>query len=407
MAGKSAIVTAKVGKIRQPAAPKLWTRQPTAGTLDPSVALTKDRQMNDCRKNSSHHAPRDEAWKRDRFPEANVYGMRWIKRLLFAPLLLAVAVSGASGTELGIQQSRFTVDGRPTFLHGISYYGALGANREPILEDLDDMQKYGFNWIRVWATWSAFDNDVSAVDAEGRLREPFMDKLQWLVAECDRRGMIVDVTLTKGEGRLGHSHVSALDAHLRALETLTSRLKAKGNWYVDLANEHNIRSKYVSFEDASSLRDRVKQVDDKRLVTISYVGDIPKEDVAHYLLDVKVDFLSPHRPRNARSAGQTEHTTRQYLTAMRELGRVIPVHYQEPFRRDFSKGWQPKAADFAADLLGAIEGGAAGWCFHNGDNRWAPDAQPRRSFDMRENRLFTQLDEVERQAIRELAKQVQ
>ena len=311
-------------------------------------------------------------------------------------------------TRLEIDGTRFTINGEPTFLHGISYYGALGASQQFILRDLDDMQRCGINWIRVWATWSAFDNDVSAVDNEGRVRESYMDKLKWLVAECDRRGMIVDVTLTRGEGRLGNAHVSALDKHAKALETLTIELRAWRNWYLDMANEHNIRSrtvstKYVSMEDARTLRDSVKEVDERRLVTISFVRDISKEDVRRYLLDVKVDFLSPHRPRNPRSAGETAQTTRQYLTWMRESGRVIPVHYQEPFRRDFSKGWQPKVEDFATDLRGAINGGAAGWCFHNGDNRWAPDAQPRRSFDMREKRLFEQLDPVERQTLKRLA----
>ena len=332
--------------------------------------------------------------------------MRRRTRILCYGLAVFAAVGSASATELGIDASRFTIDGRPVFLHGISYYGALGAPREFILQDLDDMQKCGLNWIRVWATWSAFDNDVSAVDNQGRPREPYMGKLKWLVAECDRRGMLVDVTLTKGEGRLGNAHVSDLDAHSRALETLASRLKASRNWYVDMANEHNIRSKYVSVEDARKMRDRVKQTDGKRLVTISYVRDISKEDVGRYLFDVKVDFLSPHRPRNARSAAQTAGTTQQYLTWMGELGHVVPVHYQEPFRRDFSKGWQPKAADFVTDLGGAIEGGAAGWCLHNGDSRWAPDARPRRSFDMRRNRLFTQLDDVEQESLKKLAGQL-
>lgn len=118
-----------------------------------------------------------------------------------------------SRTRLEIDGTRFTINGKPTFLHGISYYGALGASQQFILRDLDDMQRCGLNWIRVWATWSAFGNDVSAVDNEGRVRELHMDKLGWLVAECDRRGMIVDVTLTRGEGRLGNAHVSALDKH--------------------------------------------------------------------------------------------------------------------------------------------------------------------------------------------------
>lgn len=83
---------------------------------------------------------------------------------------------------------------------------------------------------------------------------------------------------------------------------------------------------------------------------------------------------------------------------MRELGREAPVHYQEPFRRGFGK-WEPKAEDFAADLAGARAGGAAGWCFHNGDERAAKDGKPRRSFDLREKRLFEQLDEEEARAI--------
>ncbi|NQV35923.1 MAG: hypothetical protein HQ515_24745 [Phycisphaeraceae bacterium] len=321
---------------------------------------------------------------------------------------LRAAEMAESKTRLEIAGTQFTINGKPAFLHGISYYGALGARRRFVVRDLDDMQRHGFNWIRVWATWSAFDNDVSAVDNEGRVRESQMEKLKWLLTECDRRGIIVDVTLTKGEGRLGNAHVSALEKHAQALETLTSELREWRNWYLDMANEHNIRSKslvtkFVSFEDARTLRNRVKKVDEQRLVTISYVRDPSKEDVRRYLLDVQVDFLSPHRPRNPKSARETATMTRQYLTWMREFGRLIPIHYQEPFRRDFSKGWQPTAEDFQADLEGAIEGGAAGWCFHNGDNRWGPDAEPRRSFDMRQRRLFEQLDSVELEAVKKMA----
>ena len=57
------------------------------------------------------------------------------------------------------------------------------------------------------------------------------------------------------------------------------------------------------------------------------------------------------------------------------------------------------AADFPTDLRGAVTGGAAGWCLHNGSQRNAPDGQPRRSFDLRERRLFDQLDTEELKAI--------
>jgi hypothetical protein len=49
-----------------------------------------------------------------------------------------------------------------------------------------------------------------------------------------------------------------------------------------------------------------------------------------------------------------------------------------------------------------MAGGAAGWCFHNGDERESPSGQPRRSFDLREKRLFEQLDEEERKVVERL-----
>ena len=48
---------------------------------------------------------------------------------------------------------------------------------------------------------------------------------------------------------------------------------------------------------------------------------------------------------------------------------------------------------------GAVAGGAAGWCFHNGAQRTTPDNRPRRSFDMRQQRLFDQLDDVENNVV--------
>src|SRR5437867_2265935 len=54
-------------------------------------------------------------------------------------------------TILGSAGSRFLLNGTPTFLYGMSYYGALGATENFIRHDLDDMQRNGFNWIRVWA----------------------------------------------------------------------------------------------------------------------------------------------------------------------------------------------------------------------------------------------------------------
>jgi hypothetical protein len=111
-----------------------------------------------------------------------------------------------------------------------------------------------------------------------------------------------------------------------------------------------------------------------------------------------VDFVCPHRPREAGSPKQTEKKTKEYLAWGKELGREVPVHYQEPFRRGYGK-WEPRAEAFAADLKAARAGGAAGWCFHNGDERAAKGGRPRRSFDLSEKRLFDQLDAEELKAL--------
>jgi hypothetical protein len=209
--------------------------------------------------------------------------------------------------------------------------------------------------------------------------------------------MVVDVTLSRGNGVSGSPRLQTLAAHRRAVETIVAALKSQGNWYLDLANERNIRDRrYAGFSDLRELRAAVRRLDPGRLVTASHAGDISREELGEYLRTVEVDFVSPHRPRHANSPGQTLKTTRQLLAWMKELNREVPVHYQEPFRRGFSAGWEPAAEDFATDLRQALSGGAAGWCFHNGDRRNQPDGRPRRSFDLRDRGLFEQLDDEER-----------
>lgn len=314
---------------------------------------------------------------------------------------LAMMLTGGCGpagaaVELGVSGERFTLNGAPVFLLGISYYGGLGASEETLRRDLDEMQRYGFKWMRVWATWAAFDRDCSAVDGDGKARPEYLGRLQRLVGECDRRGIVVDVTLSRGNGVTGPARLQTLAAHEQAVETLVSALRAHRNWYLDLGNERNVRDRrFVPFGELRQLRDLVKRLDGRRLVTASDGGDISRDDLREYLLTVRVDFVCPHRPRAAGSAGRTEGKSREYLAWMRELGRVVPLHYQEPFRRGYA-GWEPTAVDFLTDLRAARAGGAAGWCFHNGDMRGRAGGRPRRSFDLSEDRLFEQLDAEER-----------
>ncbi len=326
--------------------------------------------------------------------------------LALSLLLPRVTPAAEAHTQLGIQGTRFTINRRDTFLFGISYYGALGATDEVLRGDLAEFQRRGFNWLRVWATWAGFENDVSAVDDKGEPRPEFLTKLEHLLQECDRRGLIVDVTLSRGNGATGPARLGDHASHVRAVRMLVSKLQAWRNWYLDLSNERNIRDKrFSSIEDLADLRKIVRDLDPERLVTASHAGDLTREELGQYLKTIRVDFISPHRPRQAGSAEQTEAQTRRYLEWMRELGRVAPVHYQEPFRRGFAQ-WNPRARDYVTDLKGAETGGAAGWCFHNGDERNKPDGRPRRSFDLRDGSLFQQLDKEEQQALEELKRRM-
>jgi endo-1,4-beta-mannosidase len=316
-------------------------------------------------------------------------------------LLPYIVVAANAATELGVKDTQFTLNGKPKFLLGISYYGALGAPQESIKQDLDDMESCGLNWLRVWATWG---DGITAVDKKGQPQQPYWDKLKWLVAECDRRGMVVDVTLSRGLAGL----VESFEAHRRAVEALVTHLKLHRNWYLDLANERNIRdARFVDFNELQTLRDTVRRLDPKRLVTASQGGDISLDELREYLLTVRLDFVCPHRPRDADSPKQTQVKTQKYLAWIKDIGRIVPVHYQEPFRRGYQpEHWEPPAEAFLTDLRQAIAGGAAGWCFHNGGQRNVPGGNPHRSFDMRQRRLFEQLDDQERKFLKEMRKEV-
>jgi hypothetical protein len=304
----------------------------------------------------------------------------------------------SKGTVLGIKGTQFTINNSPTFLYGISYYGGLGASEEFILKDLKDIKKYRFNWIRVFANWKGFGYDMSAVDGAGNPKEPFSRNLKWLVEECDREGIIVDVTLSHSNLYAG-TELQAIDSYRRAVETIINLLKPYHNWYLDLANESDVREDgFVSFDELKQLREIANIMDPGLLVTASAGRDISKDDLREYLQTVNVDFICPHRPRNPESIKQTEAKTIEYLGWMKDIGRVVPVNYQEPFRRGYLK-WPPTAEDFVTDLLNAQAGGAASWCFHNGSEGSRTDGKPRRSFDMRNKRLFEQLDKDELEAI--------
>lgn len=322
-------------------------------------------------------------------------------------LAFLLTASSATGPVLGIDGAQFTLDDEPAFLLGISYYGALAIEDEAtVAADCEALRKYGFNWVRVWATWDMLGHDVTAVAVDGSKRPPYLGRLRRLCRIAGQHGMVVDVTLTRGKGP---SFPSNLEQHRAVLGTLTRELLPFRNVYFDVGNERNVGDdRFVSLEEVGELIAFVKSIDPDRLCTASQGGDIGEKELGRYLDVGKVDFITPHRPRNPESPSETKETTERYLEWMKQL-RTVPVHYQEPFRRGYGRErWT--ARDFITDLNGARESGAAGWCFHNGSVRNVPgneDGRPRRSFDLRkeEGRLLDQMDEVERAFLEALKEQ--
>jgi hypothetical protein len=318
---------------------------------------------------------------------------------LLTVLAVLAATQNVQGPILTVRDTQFRLDGESTFLLGCSYYGALGvAEAKPIEQDLDDLRAHGFNWIRVWVTWDDFDNNVCAVAPDGSVRRPYIGRLKRLCRLAGERRMVVDVTVTRGKSP---NFPANREEHLAVMKTLAQELLQFRNVYFDVGNERNVGdARYVSIEDVAELIRAIKAIDPDRVCTASDGGDISREDVLA-LVDAGVDCICPHRARNADSPHQTAERTREYLEMMKAAKRAVPVHYQEPFRRGYDH-YAPTADDFLTDLQQARDGGAAGWCFHNGcvsarGDESVPDKRPRRSFDMRpeEGRLFDQLDDVE------------
>ena len=303
-------------------------------------------------------------------------------------------------TTLAIDSAgeRFVLSGRETFLLGASYHAALGAPKDFIEDDLSDLKIAGVNWLRVWATWAGFDHDISAVDADGDERAPYWRKLLWLCEFADKLSVAVAVTLSPADPTSGAPLLDGEAAHLAAAAAIAEGLRPLRNVYFDLAAERNQPGPAgVPIATVRKLRDLVKRIDPDRLVTASHAGDIEPDRLYEYLVTAKVDFLAPHRPLGPASPGETEAKTRTLRSRMARLGKVVPIHYQQPFRRD-AGDWQPTAEDFLADLTAALAGGAAGWCFHNGPTAGRPNLRPRRCFDLRpaEGRLIDQLQDDER-----------
>ncbi len=300
-----------------------------------------------------------------------------------------------SADSLKISGAMFNTAGMNGFMLGISYYGALGiADESKIKRDLDDMQKYGFNWFRVWAIWDIVGENVSAITSYGTVREPYMSRLKNLISEASKRGLTVDITLM----RHNSPFPSNFGDHLACVATLAHELKPYRNAYFDVANECNFHDtpNYVSPTEVGDLITTLKSIDPGRLATASF-AHISGKELQEYITIGKIDFVAPHMGFNSFEGIVT------LQNAMSEIGETLPINMQETFRNGYESE-SYTAQDFMSDYEGTKLAGGAGWCLHNGSSRPTLGGEflpPHKSFWMKEpeKRLFEQLDEEEMGAI--------
>lgn len=262
-------------------------------------------------------------------------------------LLLAVA-SLAGAHELGIVGTRFVLDGKPFPYTGISFFNAIyNAEFNKSSGDrvawLKKFQKYGINVLRIWAQW---DNKRGFVDScptcslyfpDGTLRAEYVRRLKEILADTDREGMVVELTLFSQES--WHDGVRlAPDAAARAIASLTQELKEHRNVAFQVWNEFSeLVPEHVK---------TIKTHDPKRLVSNSpgVAGVIVGEPAQQRVLD----YLTPHTSRQ--SAGKT------WVIAPAEIKYLLeryqkPVVDDEPARNGTPKFGGPKEQTYPFDHI--------------------------------------------------------
>jgi hypothetical protein len=289
------------------------------------------------------------------------------------------STGGGDGSGLAIDGDRFTFDGAPTFLLGVSYFDA----RDWSTSDFDGLSQRGWNLVRIWLDWS--DDGFFGPDAT--LSPDGASALVELVAAARERDMVVDVTILDPEFLVGPDveHRSA------AVASVATTLADANNVLFDVMNEHDHSGGPIDHAEAGVIVAAVRAVDPDRIVTISSTGGhlvaddatVQTTAVDEELDVVGIDVVTPHLPRTADWSPATGPRVTSLRAHLRTRGITMPIYLQEDARRGHS-GLDPSAEEFIGAAQAAVAAGAAGWIFHT-------DA----GFELGTSDFFGALDEVE------------
>lgn len=136
--------------------------------------------------------------------------------------------------------------------HEIKLWGIRGGNAlmspavtERFIRNFDNMAAHGVNgflltvmgtntgWPEEWGARNGFEPD-------GRLKPEFAQRLEWLIREADKRGMVVGVTVFTPRNV---ANMQGEEAFKRSLQETARFLKERGlrNVFVDIMHEYNHR----------------------------------------------------------------------------------------------------------------------------------------------------------------------
>ena len=199
--------------------------------------------------------------------------------------------------ELSISGARFLLDGKPFHYTGVSFFNAIynpsfGGDHQERVRWLRKFQRYGINVLRVWAQWDTkrgfVDSgpDHTLYFSDGRLRMAHVERLKHILADADREGMVVELTLFSRQSRPAGGRLTP-EASGRALAALTRELIPYRNVTFQVWNEFSeLVPEHVK---------TIKAADPKRLVTNSPGGaGVLKGSAEQPRL---LDYLTPHTSR--------------------------------------------------------------------------------------------------------------
>lgn len=260
---------------------------------------------------------------------------QWVAGVLLAGVPL---VGFAQKHEIGIQGTRFTLNGQPFPFTGVSFFNAIynptfnksSADRKTWMRKF---QRYGVNVLRVWGQW---DNDRKFVDSsptttlyqpDGSLRPEHLTTLKALAADADEVGMVIELALFSQESYYSNIRLDSLQS-TRAVATLTRELQPYRNVVFQIWNELSVR--------VIPHLQTIKSIDPKRLVTNSpgvsgILGDRRQNEA--------LDFLTPHTVR--------QYAGRHWEVAASEIEYLLkrykkPVVDDEPARNGTAQFGGPK-----------------------------------------------------------------